>query len=207
MKEHFHKSIKILIIISSGLGVFLNVIQEGFSFNSLIYFTQQSNLLVFIVYLIFLFYDKKFNHRDITILYQAVVAIVLTGFVYHFMLRPILDNTSILGNGFSDILVHTITPILVIFERWKFSKKDVIQRKQPIYWLVFPMFYFVFTIVYAALGGVFHKGTEYESNYPYFFLNFDENGFGYFIGVVVLVLLIGYSIYFLNRRILTRKRD
>jgi len=207
VKQYHHKSIKILIIISSGLGVFLNIIQENFSFNSLLYFTHQSNLLVFIVYTVFLFHDKKYKQRQITILYQAVVAIVLTSVVYHGMLRPVLDNTSIFGNGFVDMLVHTITPILVVVERLLFSTKGVIQRKQPIYWLIFPMFYFFFTIIYSFLGGTFHKGTDYESKYPYFFLNFSDNGIGYFIVLIIIVLLIGYSIYFMNRRIMIRKRD
>ena len=207
MHKNFHRSIKLLIIISSGLGVFLNVIQENFSFNPLLYFTHQSNLLVFIVYIFYLFRDKKHKQKEITILYQAVVAIVLTSLVYHAMLRPILDNTTIFGNGLVDILVHTITPILVVIERLVFSKKGVIQRKQPLLWLSFPMFYFVFTIIYSSLGGIYHEGTEYESKFPYFFLNFRENGIGYFFLVILLVLMIGYSIYFFNRKILIEKRD
>ncbi|MDA3932096.1 MAG: Pr6Pr family membrane protein [Tenericutes bacterium] len=207
MKKHLHGSIKILVIISSGLGVFLNLVQENFSLNALTYFTHQANLLVFIVYTVFLFYDKKYKQTFITILYQAVVAIVLTSLVYHVMLRPIMSDPSFTENGLINLLAHTITPILVVAERVLFSTKGVLQRKQPILWLSFPMYYFVFTIVYASLGGVFRKGTEYESKYPYFFLNFKENGIGYFLVVVTLVLIIGYSTYFLNRRIFLRKRD
>ncbi|QWC00526.1 Pr6Pr family membrane protein [Mycoplasmatota bacterium] len=207
MKVYLHNTIKVLIIISSGLGVVLNIIQSNMSLYSLTYFTHQSNLFVFLVYLIFLFINHK-NHRlFVVVFYQAIVGIVLTAMVYHLMLRPSLMGSSFEANDLVDILVHTLTPILVILERLFFSEKQILKRNYPLMWLAFPFVYYLFTIIYVIAGGIFNRGTEFESRYPYFFLNFEENGIVYFLLVILLILSIGYSMYFLNRKPLIRKRD
>ena len=202
-----HQASKVLIIISSGLGVLLALLYDGFSLAQLAYFTNQSNLLVFLTYFIYLIYYKKYKETFITILYQVVLAIVLTSIVYHLMLRPYIDPSTFQINTLTDLLVHTITPLLVIGERIVFGKKGILQRKQPWIWLSFPLFYYVFVLTYGLFGGRFNLGTSYESKYPYFFLNLKEEGVGYFMFIIALILFIGYIMVFMNRIVLNRKRE
>ena len=164
-KDTFHHLLKWGIVLSSGLGVLLGIANDDWSLNGLAYFTNQSNLLVFLVYGYLALNDKPLSKIVITILYQAVLAIALTGFVYHLILAPTFDGSD--GFSFMNFLVHTLTPILVITERIIFSHKHTLHKWHPIYWLSFPLIYFIFTIVFAELGGRFGPGTDYESRYPY----------------------------------------
>lgn len=206
-KHTWHQVFKLLVIISSGLGITLTLVEAGGSLRPFAYFTNQSNLLVFIVYTYFIFNHKAYHEPFITLLYQVVLAIVLTAVVYHIMLRPFIDEASYSSNSITDLLVHTFTPLLVVIERYFFSVKGILQKSHPLYWLIFPLVYFIFTLVYAALGGIYQAGTENASKYPYFFLNFEESGYGYFILVFIIVLVIGYTIYYFNRHWLNKKED
>ncbi|MGE4571685.1 MAG: Pr6Pr family membrane protein [Candidatus Izemoplasmatales bacterium] len=206
-KLYFHQAFKFLIVLSSALGVILAIVHADDSLYPLTYFTNQSNLLVFLIYLFYIFYYKKYQEKWITIIYQVVLAIVLTAIVYHLMLRPYIDPKTFGVNPFTDLLVHTVTPILVVVERIIFGKKGILQRKQALLWLTFPFLYYLFVLLYGFLGGSFHAGTDYESKYPYFFLNIKEEGIGYFFFVISLILMIGYLMVFINRVLLNRKRN
>lgn len=195
-----HTLLKLLIVVSSGTGVFLSIYYANFSLTTLTYFTNQSNLLIFILYIFYLFI-KKYKEPYITILYQGVLAIILTGVVYHLMLRPHIDPETFELNFWVDLLVHTITPILVIVERIIYGTKGILRTSHPLKWLAFPLFYYLFVLVYGFLGGYYHQGTEHQSKYPYFFLNIQEEGFFYFSLVLVLILMIGYLMVLFNRMI------
>jgi len=206
-KHTWHNLFKIFIILCSGLGLTLTIVNADGSLRSFAYFTNQSNLLVFLIYCYFLFNHKTYHEPFITILYQVVVAIVLTSIVYHLMLRPYIDETTYASSSLTDLLVHSFTPFLVVIERLIFSVKGIIQKSHPLYWLIFPLFYYVFSLIYGALGGLYQVGTENESRYPYFFLNFGESGVVYFLFVLVLILLIGYGIYYINRHLLNKEGE
>lgn len=202
--QYIHPGLKVLIVLSSGLGVLLYIIQDDWSLNPLAYFTNQSNLLVFMVYLFLLFNSKSKNGLFTIILYQTVLAIVITGLVYHFILSPTFEGSSDL-NPIPNILVHSLTPLLVVVERLIFGDKHILNRWHPIYFLTFPLVYYIFTLVYASFGGLFGIGTEYESKYPYFFLNIKAYGVLYFILVIVLFVLIGYLMVFINHHPLKKE--
>lgn len=201
-KLKYHQVFKLLIILSSALGLSLTIIDGSGSLRPFAYFTNLSNLLVLVIYTYYLIQYKSYHEPFISILYQGVLAIVLTGIVYHLMLRPYIDLDTLGSRPLTDLMVHTITPLLVVIERLIFSVKGVLQKSHPLYWLTFPLIYFIFTRIYARLGGLYQVGTEYESKYPYFFLNFQSSGYLYFILVILMVIFLGYTIYFLNRHIL-----
>ncbi|MCF7924473.1 MAG: Pr6Pr family membrane protein [Candidatus Izimaplasma sp.] len=206
-KMHINKTIKFLIVISSGLGISLTLIDLGFSLSPFKYFTHLSNLFVLSIYLMIFFKIKHKSKLFTIIKYQAVVSIVLTGLIYNFVLRPSINSIDYEVNSLADILVHTLTPILVIFDNLFFSKKGIIKRKYPLYWLIFPLIYYLCTLIYSFFGGKFHLGTSYESNYPYFFLNISEYGFGYFIIIVLIILVIGYTIFYINNFLYKDKEE
>jgi len=199
----YEKIFKILIIITATVGFLLSTFSYESPLKQYAYFTIQSNILVAVVYLT-LVINKDKSSLLLIIKNQATLAIILTGLVYNLMLRSYLDGIDYNPNSLSDLLVHTLTPILVLTDFIVFTKNGKMTVFEPLYYLIFPLIYWIFTIVYVALGGNFNFDTE-ESNYPYFFLNFEKFGIGYFLLVLGFIILIGYLLYFLNKTILKKK--
>ena len=193
-----------IIIIAFG-GFLLNSIPSDEPFARLTYFTSQSNVLVGTIYLVAFFINS--NSRTFKIIKnQIVVAIVLTGLVFNLMLRPYVGDFDYNPNTFSDFLVHVLTPILVFIDFIFLEEHGEIQKFDPFYWLLFPLIYWVFTIVFVALGGDYN-GETYQSNYPYFFLDFKEYGIGYFFLVFAFVLMIGYILFIIDYLMIKRKQN
>lgn len=166
-------------------GTFYSYVEFGL--NNIRYFTNQSNLLVFIVTFLMVFgWDKSKWFPKIALI--ALLDIVLTGIVYNLLLRELVV-------GFSEVqlflmlVTHTIVPILYVILYFIF----VLDRPQiqSIYWLLLhPGLYFmVFQIT-----GIF---TQY---YPYPFMN-PNQGLGSFLVtnlVVMLPLLVLFGLGFIK---------
>lgn len=197
MKETYNKIFKLIILVAALLGVILHTVQSETPLQSFTYFTLQSNLLVVIVYLMMLL--REFKSRLFQIIYnQTVIAIVLTGIVFNLLLRPTLGSIDYEVDSLSDILIHSLVPGLVLIDRFVFGKVGTIKKYDPIIYLSFPLFYWLFSMFYIVLGGNFN-GDDYISNYPYFFLNFPEYGVGYFVLVIVFIVLLGYFVFGVDR--------
>ncbi len=197
ISDYSHKRwIYLTLALTALLGVILHLVQSDEPLKSFIYFTLQSNLLVVIVFF-WLFLAKKENKLLNFFVNQAFVGIFLTGLVFNIMLRPTIDPSTYELDSLADLLIHTVVPSLVLLNQLLLIKPISINRIEPLMYLFFPLIYWLFTIVYVWLGGNFN-GDNYESNYPYFFMNLEEYGVGYFILVIIFVILVGYFVYFIN---------
>jgi hypothetical protein len=199
------KIFHIIIVLSAVIGMILNVLASKTPLKQFTYFTLQSNLLVAIIYTVSLILKKQ-SKLFVIVKYQAVLAIVLTGLVFNILLRPVVGDYDYNPNTISDFLIHTLTPILVLLEVIFYQNKGLVKVYYPLVWLVFPLFYWLFTLLYVALGGNFN-GETYVSDYPYFFLNFADNGYWGFILVLVFILFIGYLIYYVDKTVYLRKQQ
>jgi hypothetical protein len=199
------KTFHIIIVLSAVIGMILNVLGSKTPLKQFTYFTLQSNLLVAIIYTVSLILKKQ-SKLFVIVKYQAVLAIVLTGLVFNILLRPVVGDYDYNPNTISDFLIHTLTPILVLLEVIFYQNKGLVKVYYPLVWLVFPLFYWLFTLLYVALGGNFN-GETYVSDYPYFFLNFADNGYWGFILVLVFILFIGYLIYYVDKTVYLRKQQ
>ena len=199
------KIFHIIIVLSAVIGMILNVLASKTPLKQFTYFTLQSNLLVAIIYTVSLI-SKKQSKLFVIVKYQAALAIVLTGLVFNILLRPVVGDYDYNPNTISDFLIHTLTPILVLLEVIFYQRKGLVKVYYPLVWLVFPLFYWLFTLLYVALGGNFN-GEIYVSDYPYFFLNFADNGYWGFILVLVFILFIGYLIYYIDKTVYFRKQQ
>ncbi len=199
MKKHnLIKTIfRAIIIISAIVGVILNSLGSLIPLKQFAYFTVQSNVLVAVVYLVMIFSNKENNLMRL-INNQAVVAIILTGLVYNLMLKPYISGDEYSPNTLSDILVHSLTPILVFFDFIFFTNHEKHKINEIFYNLTFPMLYWIFTLVFVALGENFNIGNTYISNYPYFFLNIRAVGIGYFLLVIAFILIISLLLYIIE---------
>ena len=174
MKKHIELIYKILIVIITGIGLYLNF--DLFSFDGgIIYFTIQSSLLCFLFYLItvILIISNKLKKNNFYYIFKGVatMAITITMFVYQFLLAP--NGVELYEHHFfTSEIVHLAIPILIILDYFLFAEKGNIKKTYPLYWCS-PLFvYLVFVIIYSLCGGTFNG-----ERVPYFFLDIKEIGF------------------------------
>lgn len=184
-----------------GLALLLGLFEGRFELNQMIFYTIQSNLLVFFAYLYLLIKSginslSKKQSRSVdfapNIMGALTLIIVITGLIYNFVLVPTISDTSGYAvNSFSDILVHTFTPIMVFVDWILFANTSDTKNIKPWTWAILPLLYWVFTIIRAQIGGPI---AGFGSYYPYFFIDADQLGWGRVI-INVLVLLVAFVLF------------
>lgn len=192
LKPYVIYSIKfVLLMLTFGFsmyGTFYSYVEFGLG--NIHYFTNQSNLLVFIVSFLMVFgWDKSNWFKRIALI--ALLDIILTGLVYNILLRDLVV-------GFSEtklfimLVTHTVVPILytllyLVYVLDKPVFKDIYVM------LAHPFLYFLF----AQIIGAF---TQY---YPYPFLNPNQGLFKLILinmGIMLPLLVItGVSLIVLKR--------
>jgi hypothetical protein len=190
--EKIEKLFSIVIISLSLLTLALQLIRAfntGFFFVSiiflLIYFTNQSALLVFATALLIFFdYRKKWFDKFSFI---AFANITITAIVFHLFLVPYIGDIS-----FVQHLLHTVIPIIYFIYYLFFLKSDF-KPINGLYATIYPIIYFIFVfiIVHPLLGQLIYHyyPNEPDMLYVYPFLNPNryDNGF---IGVMQLSVLV-----------------
>lgn len=146
----------------------------AFGIDNIKYFTNQSNLLVLVMLLLYLG-QKKLKYQT-TFYYIALFDILLTGIIYNLLLRQYEAGM----NLFQLTLVfinHTVNPVLyfivfLIYIDKPFSIKDF-------YWmLIHPLGYFLFYMVFGSI-------IEF---YPYPFMDPTTQSLNQFLVTNLLVL-------------------
>ncbi len=202
---------RVLFIIFCSWGLILNFAKwESPFMTTLSYYTIQSNLFCLVLFIDLLV--RKIRKQPLTPLFHSVkggftVMIFITFFIYHFVLRPgiIASGVDYQVYQWSDILVHYIAPLMVVIDHFIFDELKPYHRIDPIRWLAIPLGYWVYTLIFAALGGRYII-NDYVSRYPYFFLNVEELGVLWVsISIITISLFYvgtGYGLIQLDRLIL-----
>lgn len=188
--------------------------------SGLLYFTNQSNILITLLCLIFLikyifylinynkFKDNKFFNSNILYIFKYVgtVAITITFLVFFFMLAPAMSLNYLLG--FSNLSVHVMVPIFSICSFYFCDYKIKFKKFTFLYSLIYPFIYFIFIILCTLKGVKFGPTQDFV---PYFFLNYEKygwfsfsNGLGVFYWVIIL--LIAFSLLALLMQFLMKLR-
>ncbi len=172
-KNKIKKNYRLLIIIVTGIGLYLN-----FKFISvrtgILYFTIQSNIFCFLFYV----FDLIHRLRNDSIecknyhLWKGMVTscITLTMVIYTLL---VLSGSmhSYDGHLIECLFVHYITPILVLIDSIVFDKKEDTKWSYPLIWSIPMLLYGIFHFIYVTLGGVF-----FDNTYAYEFLNIEKYG-------------------------------
>jgi hypothetical protein len=152
---------------------------EGYGAGTLRYFTIQSNILVAAVTLS-LRVDGLLRARagrapataepggGLAAAYLrgiAMLAISLTGIVFHTLLAPLLPSPI----GFDSHVLHTIVPIGFVLDWLVFSRKGRFRFRDVPVWVVYPLVYLAATLLVAAY---------YDGFYPYPFMDAATYGYG-----------------------------
>jgi len=132
------------------------------------YFTTQSNILITIVAILFLFKQKK--GQGFTILsFISLINITVTGIVFHILLTPYMSHVSVLNH-----VLHTINPLLYIMFYY-LVLSDHLEIKKFWVSLIYPLIYMalVYTIIEPIFGDLMEQlMTTFESaRYVYPFLD------------------------------------
>jgi len=102
-----------------------------------------------------------------------VMGMTVTGLVYHVMLSGSFTMQGTMA--VSDVLLHTVVPLLTVLDWLIFEQKGRTTWKSPLAWIILPDAYFVISVVRVALGASLGYGGN---RYPYPFLNADSLGWG-----------------------------
>lgn len=211
--------------------VVLAILGEGILFyyndfgSMLVYFTNQTNLMILALFLaltigdiLYLFVWKKNKSFHLpTLLEMALTAYIMVTFLGYWILLSGTDFSMSTTDAvkstltrISNYIIHGVVPILALIHFIFFSEHGKMNYLPSLKLLVYPIFYLVFILVRAQLGGPI-SGDSY---YPYYFVDVDQLGVGYFILVVIAFILffalLGLLFVFVDKKLtkmLKKKRE
>ncbi len=160
--------------------------------NVFAFFTIQSNLLVALSALLTALQPDVDTLLRRVLRLTALVAITVTGVVYHLVLAGLVDLSP--AGAFANLLVHTVVPLLAVVGWLAFGPRGRTSWRVVGLSVVFPVLWLVVTLVRGGLVGGF---------WPYPFVDVDELGLGQVLlncGVVaVLFVLLAAGAHGLDR--------
>lgn len=188
---------KVLIAFFAFTGIILQTgITEG-TFRVVMFrmFTNLSNLMCGIYFLIaalVIAADKKRDGGNSPLpLFKGVctMSITLTGVVASAVVASEYDAHT--AYGIATVLLHIVTPVLILCDWLIFDTKGRWKRTAPLWWLTVPYAYFVFIMVTANI-----MEKDSKMRFPYPFLNYEQTGIPFLVMAVAIMTVfyvgIGY---------------
>lgn len=163
--------------------------------DSFSYFTIWSNLVVAGVMFALYRNPNRTSFRFKALRLDSVLMITITGAVYHVLIAPYYPPVS--WNVYSDIFLHTITPILTVLVWLVVMPRQQMNLKIVFASLVIPIIWLSYTLI---------RG-EIINRYPYDFLDVITNGYQSVFIMIAILLGIGLVvalIYFLVDKMLVK---
>lgn len=208
---------RLLVIASLSTGIVFNLATTDSIQLLLSYYTMLSNLLCLVAFILFLIGDfKQYNYRESDLYYamkgMIVITILVTCIVYATTLLPKGFSMNVESEGIAkqigNLLVHFISPILVLIDYFLWDEKGNFKFFYPIIWLFFPIQYVCYVYLHKAGGGHFYS-IGGSRDFGYFFLDYREIGVKGVIGwisVIVLgIILVGYILVGIDKRLAKNK--
>lgn len=151
------------------------------SLTSLRYFTNQSNLILFLIFI--MIYFNKENHKLFKyISFIGMLSIGITGVVYHLLLTDLMIPSTVVTiydlNNFLNFLVHTFNPIYFVFYYLIFVNENVTYKKLWV-GLIHPLLYFMIILATGPFTGF----------YAYPFLDVSLNGLGEVLKITLVIMM------------------
>lgn len=205
MNDLTKKIIRILIltalVVVGLLGIIFTALSTDFMGGSSVFFffTVQSNIFIILMALVTLcnevyswIFKKSFMNQIILyVKFVATIAITITFIVFFTMLAPLLGPDYLLS--FNNFSLHAIVPILAIVDFFLFDTDINLTYPRSSMGAIAPLCYVIFVYIGVPLNFQYAENTKF----PYFFLDYETNGFlfekGFGIIMWILVLIIGIS--------------
>lgn len=167
------------------------------------FFTIQSNVWAMMIAIIFLVFSlgSLALRRYVAIpnwlyhiKFMCTTAVTLTFLVFSLMLTPSMIAQGYSGylTSASNICCHNLVPILTLVDFFVFDSDYKTKKGTFLLSAVLPVYY----LIYALVGSVTGMNFGQESKVPYFFLDYEANGWftldgGFFgLGVVWWILIL-----------------
>ena len=135
-------------------------------FNTLAFFTIQSNLLVGAAALLLAIRLERSSLWFSVLRLSGLTAITVTGIVFHAVLAQTLDLKSWAAAG--NELVHTVVPVMAVIGWLLLGPRGLVSRRITWLSLIFPACWLAFTLIRGAIA---HW-------YPYPFIDVTQLGYG-----------------------------
>jgi hypothetical protein len=166
------------------------------AFNVFAFFTIQSNLIVGATCLLLAWKLDRASMVFKVFRLIGIVAITVTGVVYHVALAGLFDLDS--WALAADMILHTVVPVVAVLGWLLYGPRGLTSRQVAKLTLLFPAFYMVFTMIRGAVVGF----------YPYPFADVNALGYprvivnGVWISLIFFGLAVGADALdkFLTRR-------
>ena len=199
------KLIRILILTSilivGVLGIIFTAKSTDFMGGSVIfnYFTVQSNIFAILMALIFLcnevillIFKKSFINQVLLYLkFAATIAVTLTFIVFFTMLAPLVGINYLLS--FNNFSLHAIVPILAIVDFILFDIDINLTYPKSLIGTAMPLYY----VFFVYIGVPFNLQYGENIKFPYFFMDYETNGFlfekGFGVIPWIIVLFVAVS--------------
>ena len=189
------------------LGIIASFGTFNYTFRSdfYVHFTNISNYLcigIMFVELIETIKKKKDSYTTKLPLLKFIglTAILLTFFIFNFMLAGAADRDPAANFYINSVLFHIVLPIMYLVDWVLFYEHKKVKWSYPLISVSFPVLYAIFIFIRAW---ILDFNPEAPYIYPYFFLNLNELGV---LGVIkwigilsVVFIVIGYVIFGLDR--------
>lgn len=173
------------------------------------YYTILSNIVCFL-YFGYLLIKKPKVERPV-IKGAVIMCIMLTCIVYHLLLSGNMESvSSSVVMNVANQLLHTVIPLMVLFDYFLFTPKGTFKSFDPLLWTLVPVVYLFFVLIRAKLSPLRFVGfSPIPSRYPYPFMDFDLLGNGKATAMIFIIAIayiaLGYILYVIDR-LLSRKR-
>ncbi|MBV7389236.1 Pr6Pr family membrane protein [Enterococcus sp. ALS3] len=188
----------LLIICGVGLSWQLGMLSGDFDSFQLIFYTIQSDFLIFLTYLFLVLtsffqslYQRKFISKDVSanLLGKLTLLAVLSSVADNFFTTPSTVDPRVI------FLLHHFLPLLMLLDWFIFVPKAEIKQTKPLTWIIFPLLYWLFIVVRATFYLPLRNSF---SCYPYSYLDADLLGwptvFVHMFALLLLLLIIGYAL-------------
>ncbi len=151
--------------------------------NTFAFFTIQSNLLVGVATLLLALRLDRSSSAFAVLRLAGLVAIAVTGIVFHAVLAQTLDLKS--WDAVGNELVHTVVPVMAVVGWLLAGPRGIVSVRVACLTLIFPVCWLAFTLIRGAI-------THW---YPYPFIDVTELGYGHAAVncVWVAVLMLGLA--------------
>lgn len=199
-----------LALIVAGLVRITGIFTPEPAWNSLLYYTVQSNVLCLAWMLVLTGATIRdiarsgasgFSVPSARTSGAVMMAITVTMCVYLFVLVPssFVQGSNYVPFSLTDNLIHIITPCLLILDWVLFVPKGAFRAADPLRWALIPLAYLVFALIFGGLGGEFAPGQTY----PYPFLDVATLGAAgvaaWVAGLTVALIGVGYLFVAIDR--------
>jgi len=210
LKNQKYQFIFSIILLAFGLlGIGLEILRAiesgnflGTLFVTFLYFTTQSNLLITIIALLFIFKKTTLKSFD-ALAFIALINITITGAIFHIILIPYMSQVDLIQH-----VLHTVNPLIYVMFYFLFLNRNIPINKFYL-GLIYPLVFLV--LVYTFIEPIFGNYIESivvdftSARYIYPFLdprNYEHETLGligFNLGLLApIITVVSYILLFLK---------